>query len=109
MRVVVVEAVRGRAAGMAVRLVAAGTVLIGGCAHERTAERGDASRPGDPPPHLVREIERAAMGQGTTCGWEAPPGSRVPRSVCRSALERERQRARSDGLLEDLKRAGVGL
>jgi hypothetical protein len=90
-------------------VVVAGTLVLAGCAHERATERAYESAAGDPTPGLLREIERTAAGQGTTCTRATPIGSRVPRPVCQSALERERQRSRSDGLLEDLKRARTGL
>jgi hypothetical protein len=91
-----------------VRVLLSATVALGGCAHERTAGREYVPRAGDPSPGLVRVIERTAAGEGTTCARETPVGSRVPRAVCRSAQERQRQRERSDGLLEDLRRAGTG-
>jgi hypothetical protein len=84
------------------------TLGLTGCAHEPGTGRASAPRPGDPPTSLVREIQRTATGEGTTCVRETPIGSRVPRPVCRSAQERQRQRDRSDGLLEDLRRARTG-
>lgn len=88
-------------------VVLAGTAVLAGCAHEPPTARESAPRPGDPPAGLVREIRRAAAGEGTTCARETPIGSRVPRHVCRSAQERQRQRDRSDGLLDDLRRSGI--
>jgi hypothetical protein len=83
-----------------------GSWMLVACSAGPPPVASSGARAEEPPAALARRIELTAGGNPRLCTREAPPGSRVWRRVCRTQDEIDRERLRSEGLLQELRRKG---
>ncbi|HVE86905.1 MAG TPA: hypothetical protein VND93_28815 [Myxococcales bacterium] len=81
---------------IAMTCMGAAALLLGGCASMRAAPRGPL---GQAQPLGWPVVAGANPGQEQVCTLEVPTGSHLPREVCRTRAELDREREQAEELL----------